>query len=319
MRIIDYKDFIENEFMIVPKEGGAPVPFIFNDVQNKYYKQMVKDYPEMQGIRENVLKARQEGFSAEIDGILTVDFLMFENITGQIISHKEKETKALIQRVNFFIDSYLKNNNLTRRQLLKTDSKEFLENRETGSELFIGTAGAKTLGRGDTLQNLHWSEVGFYPNTPILSAEKLVNGAEQQVATGIGKIFRESTGNIHGDFWHVEIERSRKGEGSFKFRFYAWFEFRGYRKEVEIFEPTPEEKLMMGKHKLDKTQMNWYRYKIADFKSRALGLREYPTIPEEAFLAAGAGFFDADALKFYYDTAVKPINKGNLAMDGQWV
>lgn len=322
--MINYKDFIENEFMIVPLAGGASVPFIFNEVQNEYYETLKKDYPTMQGIRENVLKARQQGFSALIDAIFAVDFLLFENITGQIISHKDEETKALIQRVNFFLDCFLEKNKITRKQLLKTDSQRFLENRENGSELFIGTAGAKTLGRGDTLQNLHWSEVGYYPNTKILSAEKLVYGAEQQVATGVGKIFRESTGNVQGDYWHEEYKKSEKKRGSFKARFIPWFKTPRYRLEVEIFEPTPEEELIMQKHGLDKTQMNWYRRKIAEAEStrdgsRALGMKEYPTIPEEAFLAAGAGYFNADAVKFLYDTASKPVNKGNLAMDGKWV
>lgn len=319
MKKINYKAFIENEFLIVPKNGGSPTPFIFNDVQNKYHSLLTREYPDMQGVRENILKARQEGFSALIDAIFAVDFLMYENITAQIISHKEKETKALIQRVNFFFDYYLQNNGLTRRQLFKTDSQDFLENRENGSELFIGTAGAKTLGRGDTLQNLHWSEVGFYPTSEILSAEKLVNGAEQQVATGVGKIFRESTGNIQGDFWHTELKRSESGESGFKFRFFAWFENLEYQTPVEVFEPSPEEQRIMQKYGTNKAQMQWYRNKMAEFKTKALGLREYPTTSEEAFLAAGSGFFDADALKFYYDTSKEAVNQGNLAMDGNWV
>lgn len=322
--MINYKAFIESEFMIVPKKGGTPVPFVFNDVQLKYYSALQKTSPTFQGVRENILKARQQGFSALIDAIFTVDFLLSENITGQIISHKEKETKALIQRVNFFLDSYLEKKGLTRKQLLKTDSQTFLENRQNKSELFIGTAGAKTLGRGDTLQNLHWSEVGFYPNTEILSAEKLVYGAEQQVATGVGKIFRESTGNIQGDYWHKEYVKSERNEGSFKSRFFAWFEDPTYRTEVEVFDPTPEEKLMMEKHGIDKAQMNWYRNKIAEALSSekgssALGMREYPTIPEEAFLASGEAFFNQDAIKFLHDTSIGPINEGQLAMDGSWI
>lgn len=181
---LNYKKMIETGFDIVDKQGVRR-PFILNPVQNMYLDQLKAEYPDMQGIRENDLKARQEGFSALIDAIFTVDFLALENVGGQIISHKTQETEVLMKRVSFYIDSWCEKRGLDRSNILKVDSMHYLETYR-GSYLFIGTAGAKTLGRGGTLQNLHWSEVGFYPNTAILNAEKLVSPAEQQVLTGTG-------------------------------------------------------------------------------------------------------------------------------------
>lgn len=315
---LNYKVMIESGFDIVDKRGVRS-PFILNPVQNLYLEQLKADYPDMQGIRENDLKARQEGFSSLIDAVLTVDFLALENCGGQIISHKEKETETLMNRVSFFIDSWCEKRGIRREDLLKVDSKHYLETHK-GSYLFIGTAGAKTLGRGGTLQNIHWSEVGFYPNTNILNAEKLVGPAEQQVLTGVGKIFRESTGNMMGDYFHRECERSRRGESAFKFRFFPWFLMPEYRLQiVGSFNPQKEEEDMMVKYSLTPEQMFWYRRKSTEFETRALFLREYPSNPEECFLASGESYFDKDSLKYYYDNIRTPHKEGLLAFDGQFL
>ena len=315
---LNYKAMIESGFDIVDKHGQRR-PFILNHVQNIYLDMLKADYPDMQGIRENDLKARQEGFSALIDAILCCDFLALDNIGGQIISHKETETETLMNRVSFYIDSWCEKRGVRREDVLKVDSKHYLETFR-GSYLFIGTAGAKTLGRGGTLQNLHWSEVSFYPNTQILNAEKLVSPAEQQVLTGVGKIFRESTGNMMGDYFHKECERSRRGDSAFKFRFFPWFLMPEYQAPLlGSFNPTPEEEEMMRKYNLTREQMFWYRRKSTEFETRALFLREYPSNPEECFLASGSAYFDKDSLVFYYDNVRSPNKEGQLAFDGAFL
>jgi len=317
--MIDYKAAIEKGFDIIDKRGDR-VPFIFNNVQNLYWQTLIKDWGlSLEGTREIILKARKEGFSSLIDAIFTIDFLLRPNIGSQIISHKDKETQILFDRVHFFVNSFCEKRGINRKELLDTDRTNFLRNKANGSYIYIGTAGAKTLGRGPTLQNIHWSEIGHFPNTEIINAEKLVVGAEEQVATGVGRIFRESTGNMQGDFFYSECERARKGEGHFKFRFFPWYKFDEYRTNVKIFEPTQEEKVVMEQYGLDKTQMFWYRQKMDGYKTKTLGLREYPTTPEEAFLAGGAGFFDPDILKACLDRIREPIKTGGLAMDGSWI
>jgi hypothetical protein len=315
---LDYKRLIETGFDIIDKKGNRQ-KFILNLVQDKYLELLNNDYSDWEGIRENILKARKEGFSSLIDAIFTVDFLARSNIGAQIISHNDKETSILFNRVHFFVNSFCEKRGLDRKQILDTDQHNFLRNRQNGSFIFIGTAGAKILGRGPTLQNIHWSEVGFYSNTEILSAEKLIAGAEQQVATRVGKIFRESTGNMWGDYYWKECERARKGETPFKFRFFAWFEDPDNRLPVENIDFTPEEHNLMEKFNLDKAQIYWYRQKMKEFSTGVLGMREYPFTPEEAFLTSGSSFFDPEALKNYRDRIVMPIKVGNLVMDGDWL
>lgn len=316
--MLDYQSLIEHGFDIIDKRGNKK-PFVLNVVQRAYLESLSTMYPDLEGVRDNDLKARQQGFSALIDAIFLVDFLKRPNIGAQIISHKIKETETLINRVNFYLDSFLEKRNVQRSAILTTDRMDYLENKLNGSYIFIGTAGAKTLGRGGTLQNIHWSEVGFYPNTEILSAEKLVVAAEQQVAMGVGKIFRESTGNMSGDYFSNECDRSRKGESNFRFYFSPWYKNPEYALEnTSGFTPTEAERNMMEKYQLSASQILWYRLKSTEFKTRALFLREYPTTPEEAFLAGGKSFFDPDVLKYYMDRTKSPIREGSLAQDGSW-
>lgn len=320
MKIVDYRAFIEDNFLIRDKEGQVR-PFALNQVQATFLEALLHDYPTLQGIRENILKARQEGFSSLIDAVLTVDFILsalkkIPIISGQIISHKETETRILFRRVDFYLESFLSKHKIRRADIFKTDSDAYLE-AKSGAELYIGTAGAKTLGRGGTLQNIHWSEVAFYPNTAVLNATEIVPPAEQQVKDGIGKIFRESTGNRMYDFFHDEYWAGKKGKGDFKSRFFPWHLVEEYRREAPPdFQPDEEERGFIDKLGLSLEQVYWWHQKVKTkpkdgdvLKAR----REYPTTDLEAFLAAGEQYFDAKSLLDYQQRfAMQPLLKGNI-------
>ena len=116
MERINYKAFIEDNFMIIDKAGRV-VKFILNDTQNYYWDILRNEYPTMRGIRENILKFRQPGFSSFIDAIFTVDFIFSEQkrqpiTASDIYSHKDDETAKLFKRVSFFLDCFLQKNHI---------------------------------------------------------------------------------------------------------------------------------------------------------------------------------------------------------------
>lgn len=305
---IKYREFIEDNFLIKDK-AGAVVPFVFNETQAFYYDLLLTDYPTLQGIRENILKFRQPGFSSLIDAIFATDFILsalkkIPIITGQIISHKDEETRILFRRVDFFLSSFLEKNKIARKDLLKNDTDHYLE-AHSGAELYIGTAGAKTLGRGGTLQNLHWSEVAFYPNTAVLNASEIVPPAEQQVADGIGKIFRETTGNRMFDFFHTEYERGKEPGRLFKSRFLGWWLHKQYTLPAPDGWQAPPEYAWLLAQGVSLDQCYWHFRKIEDAQDKARARREYPTSDIEAFLAAGEQYFDARILHEYQTTTVR--------------
>jgi hypothetical protein len=331
MPAIDYRGFIQDSFVLKNKEGQL-VPFIFNDVQNLWYDWLLEYYgEELQGIRENDDKGRQFGISTVIAGIFTTDFILSElgeiPVTdSDVYSYKDKETASHFARVNMFLDSFLLKSqggdyrepehrrelpNL-RKLFIGNDRGNQLIGRRNKTRYATQTASAKTSGRGDTKHNLHWSEVAFYPNTDILNAEDLVTAAEEQVPQGRGKIFRESTGNMMGDFFSREYYLGKNGESDFKSRFLAWYLHKAYRLEAphdwmppEYYDPL----IAAGQADLDQCYWHWMKTRQLTSKKK---LREYPTYDYESFLLAGSGYFDESALLFHKLRIQKPIKESRV-------
>lgn len=327
---IKYKEFIKDCFYLKTKKGKI-IPFEFNEVQSDYYDTLKLDYPEMQGIRENILKGRQFGISTMWTGIFMTDFILsalgdIDYINSDIYSYKDEDTKAHFERVNMFLDSWLLKTQggsyaipehrlelpKLRSAFLKVDTANHLVSKN-GTEIQTKTAGAKVSGRGGTKQNIHWTEPAFYSNTEILSAEDLMTGAEEQVPQGFGKIVRESTGNISGNYYAREYQAGKDGISEYKSRFIAWYSFKDYQKPApdgwevpEYYEKVHEEGLATI------NQIYWHYEKTRELKDKKK-LREYPTTDREAFLYGGEPYFDADALLHYTNNVIEPIKKVEYA------
>lgn len=327
MSKIDYKSFIEDNFTITTTQGEL-VPFKFNDIQEYYYDLLIDDYgEELTGIRENILKSRRFGFSSIIDAMFVVDFILSELgaipfTNSDVYSYKDKDTQVLFTRVNQFLDSFLLKSqggdytNLEHHSEIPKLRKEFLRADVTGSQI-VGkkgaeyhclTAGAKVSGRGGTKQNIHWSEVAFYNNTEILDAEKLVTGAEEQVSSGVGKIFRETTGNVSEDFFAREYQNGIDGVSEFKSRFLAWHLFGAYSKDAPDDWIPPEYYNQVMQSGVNVDQCYWHFEKTRGLTNK-LRMREYPTTDTEAFLLGGTPYFSEDALLHYVSKVKKPLKE----------
>lgn len=329
--MIDYKQFISDCFYLKNKKGEI-VPFIFNDVQDGYYKTLTEDYPTMQGIRENILKGRQFGISTMWSGVFTTDFIMsaigeIPLIDSDIYSHKDDETKSHFDRVNMFLDSWLLKSqggdylNPEHRQSLPELRKSFLKVdtagllvAKNGTTIQTQTASAKVSGRGSTKQNIHWTEPAFYPNTEIMSARNLITGAEEQVPQGYGKIVRESTGNLASDYYAEEYYLGKDGKSDFISRFMAWYTFKDYQKQAPEGWEVPEYYSKLVEDGLATVnQCYWHFMKTRGLQDKGK-LREYPTYDREAFLLSGTGFFDGEALLHYTNNIQEPVRAVEFAL-----
>lgn len=296
--IINYRKFIQENFMVLDLNTQQPVPFNFNKVQAKYYDLLWDSYSKMEGIREIVLKARQEGMSTMILALFTVDFIMIPHSVSICISHRKDSTEMLFKKVKFFIESYCKKNGFNLVDYLKTDNKGLIESRANNSTFYIGTAGAKVGGRGGSARNIHFSECAFYQDTELITASEIVVATAQQVPQDRGMIFIESTANGEGNYYQKEWERaneigeSGKRNSSYHPRFFGWQEFY-----------TPE----------------WVEQKRGDFPTEALWKQEYPNDPDEAFIVSGTPYFDNQMLQAMLKAASKPIKEGRFAADGNWL
>lgn len=292
---IDYKKFIEDNFLILDQEKQTPVPFILKPVQNEYLSILEEEYSEMEGVREIILKARQEGFSSLILALFTVDFILRPYSVSICVSHKRDATELLFKKVKFYLESFCQKNGIAMKDYLSSETKGMIENRVNDAVFYIQTAGSKVGGRGGSARNLHFSEGAFYSDTELITAEEMLTATAQQVPQGFGMIFIESTANGEGNYYQKEWERAYTDHvSSYKPRFFGWEKY---------YSP------------------QWIEEKRKEFASEAKFKQEYPRTPEEAFISSGSPYFRNDILDLMLATAKQKfpmIQSGMIMPDGNF-
>jgi hypothetical protein len=251
-----------SKFTIVNKDGQS-VSFEVNAFQRKFLDAMTG--------KDIILKARQIGYSSLILGLFTLDFLLKENSRSVCISHDAPSAQRLLDRVKYFLKSAEEKG----LQLdLKYNSRSELVNASKNSTFYIGAAGSKSFGRGDTLTNLHLSEFSFYPD-----CEKLLASVLQAVVPG-GRTIIESTAN-GSNYFKTFWDKTKRGETGFTGHFFG---------------------------------NDFYSQAFLDQKKQELGEdlyhQEYPLTDSEAFILSGDCFFDKIKLSQYLDQVKPTIDLG---------
>lgn len=302
---LNTREYIENCLKIRTKKGDV-IDFRLNKPQEKMYEAMKRQRAAGLPVRLIVLKARQMGFSTLIGGTIFHRCATGHHKLGFVVSHDDKSTKKLFEMHKRFLDLLPKP---VRPQVAASNGYQIVFDRPAKSKsktagldsrIEIATAGGSGIGRGSTIQYLHLSEYAFWPGDPNENFVSLMQAVPDDPET-IAII--ESTAHGWNDFkekWDQAVERERRGElDGFLPVFFAWFEMPEYRRAVSPgFARTPEEEALAHRYGLDDQQLQWRRWCIenncggdAD-KFR----QEYPSCPEEAFLATGSCVFDQQTL-----------------------
>ncbi|MGL5734041.1 MAG: hypothetical protein ACRCYS_04165, partial [Beijerinckiaceae bacterium] len=164
----------------------------------------------------------------------------------------------------------------------------------------VATAGTKEVGRSSTIQLLHGSEVGFWPN-----AEDHVAGLEQALSDAAGtERILESTANGIGNVYQRRYKAAERGDSDDIAVFMPWFWDAGYAT------PVPDDWEAPGKwgdygatYRLTPEQVYWAYLKnrgMAQATSESIDepcwkfKQEYPANADEAFQTAGNSFIQSD-------------------------
>ena len=289
-----YQRFIEANFRIKNKQGKV-VPFILNRVQEKYMIDLARIYGDgLNNVRDQILKARKEGFSSLVLGIFAADFLMSPDpVASVVISDVKDEARKLFNRAKFYVESYATANNRLLSDIVDTDNANELKNKVNDAVFWIGTAGSRVALRTETVQNLHFSEGAHFQDTDIITARETYEGAMQMVDQGTGKIFDESTARGYGNHYQKRWALASKGESEFRAVFYGASEL--YSAE-------------------------WLVKKRTQFTTEEMFKQEYPDTPEEAFMSSGSKFFNAASInKLQKEVVRPPIISGNISMTGELI
>ena len=271
------------------------IPFAPNPVQAKYLTSICPGWQSgdyaVRGLREDVLKARQEGMSTLILALIFLDTINTPYTYSLILAHDADSTERLFGMIHRFWENLPDD----KKRAKKYSSKRELLFSDIDSGLYVATAGAGNVGRSGTWNNVHMSERAKWhaANPGELQAGLL------EAVPADGNVWKETTAGGLNDYYH-DYKEEQAGRSRFTARFFPWFLHPDYKTAVRPdFAPTEEEAKVAKAYDLDDEQLQWRRDKILDLKD--IFPQEYPSNADEAFLASGNPYFDRLLLKDWGD------------------
>lgn len=275
----DLEFYARNCLRIKTKKGGIE-PFVFNKAQQYVHERLEEQKAKTGKVRALILKGRQQGASTYITARYYHRTTWSHGQRTFILTHEDAATQNLFEMVNRYHDNCPE---FVRPSTSAANAKELFFNVLDGGYK-VGTAGTKGVGRSNTIQLFHGSEVGFWPH-----AETHAAGVLQAVPDVEGtEVILESTANGLGNFFHQKWRDAERGIGDFIAIFVPWFWQEEYRKEpAEDFALDADEQEYAALYGLDLSQMAWRRNKISELKDASLFKQEYPATAAEAFQMSG--------------------------------
>lgn len=292
-RLKDDFEFYARNCLRIRTKGAGLQSFELNSAQ-KYIHQQLEEQIEKTGkVRTILLKGRQQGASTYVEGRFIWRTTHNSGVRAFILTHDGESTNALFEMTERY---YTNLPPFVKPSTGAANAKE-LHFDKLDSGYKIGTAGNKAVGRGQTLQYFHGSEVAFWMN-----ASEHTKGIMQAVPDAEGtEVIWESTANGVGNFFHEQWKLAEKGLSEFQAIFVPWFWQSEYVKHCpEDFSTTEEEEKLKKHYKLSNEQLFWRRMKIAELTTDGVDgskafKQEYPMNAAEAFqVSGGDGLINSD-------------------------
>jgi len=258
-------------------KAGKVEPLELNSAQQFIHGKLQSQIERTGKVRAIICKGRQQGCSTYVEGRYYWRVTHRRGVQAFILTHEQEATNNLFAMVQRYHDNCPA---LVRPETGAANAKE-LSFARLDSGYKVGTAGTKGVGRSQTIQYFHGSEVAFWP-----FAETHAAGVLQAVPDQPGtEVILESTGNGLGNYFYDQWQKAIRGEGEFEPIFVPWFWQPEYARDDPEFEMRPDEREMAQTYNLSAAQMAWRRFKVVELGSDALFRQEYPMTPEEAFQA----------------------------------
>lgn len=282
----DFGFYARNCLFIRTKDKGLQ-PLVLNQAQQYIHSRLEEQKAKTGKVRAIILKGRQQGMSTYTEGRFLHNTTHNKGVRAFILTHDAESTNALFEMTERYYDNLPA---FVKPTAGAANAKE-LHFDVLDSGYKIGTAGNKAVGRGQTIQYFHGSEVAFWTN-----AAEHTKGIMQAIPNGDGsEVILESTANGVGNYFHQQWKAAEKGLSDFIPVFVPWFWQDEYRVPVPVgFTPTEEEQILAEQYELDDNQIAWRRMKIAELSTDGQDgevsfKQEYPNNAAEAFQVTGGG------------------------------
>ena len=274
-------------------KAGRIEPLTFNAPQRLLHEALEKQKAETGRVRALVPKGRQMGVSTYVGARFFHRVTHSKGLRAFILTHRDQATAALFEMAKRFHDNLP---SPVCPQIKAANAKELTFGR-LDSGYKVGTAKAAGVGRAETIQLFHGSEVAFWQR-----AEEHASGALQAVPAQPGtEVVLESTANGLGGLFYALCMKAMKGESDYRLCFLPWFAHEAYRQIVPAGWKPPEAWHRYGElHGLSRPQLRWAHAKNRELAAARgedpvrpcwLFRQEYPATVEEAFQVSGEGSF----------------------------
>lgn len=290
----DDRKYIENLFYIKDKAGNK-VKLKLNYAQQKVEQAIKKQEAQNKPVRIIVLKSRQQGISTYIDSLGFKRTITDKNRHFAIVTQETSATNNLLERLKYAKDnlpSALKpiEKKSNAKEIVWENSEDM--NNSLSSRISCYTAGGKEIGRSETIQFLHLSELAFWQDT---FAKDNYTAITQTVANAPNTaIIIESTANgfnLFRDLWY--------GDNDYEKVFIGWNEDPSYSIQCDQLPNKTDEEIELQKtYNLTDSQLLWRRWCIKNNCGGDINKfkQEYPINPDEAFISTGTPVFNNEVV-----------------------
>jgi hypothetical protein len=341
VNILDARYYIPR-FLKIRTKDAELIPFVLNDAQLEVLN-VVEDLKRRnKPIRIIILKARQMGLSTFTEGLIFNDTTTNKLKNSLIIAHEDSASQNLYQMYKTYYENLPPeltpmtkhaNSGELSFENPTMDIEEKRRNPGLMTKVKVASARNVNTGRSSTIHNLHASEVAFWQD-----AKTLMTGLMQTIPESPNTmVILESTANGVGGYFYDTWKAAERGENDFVPIFLPWFTDVTYTRAFEdeeekkefieqvsqIFrdssgkEVHTEEYELKEAHNLTYEQLNWRKWAIRNKCNNDVEqfCQEYPSTPDEAFIASGRPRFSTAVLKQYRKQCVQGIKRGYL----EWV
>lgn len=305
-----------NRLTIVNKDGDMVPLNLEGDfawAQRELLKAWEDEAESGNPIRFIILKARQLGISTLVQGILFCYSFIFDNMRGMVIADEQDNSEHLLSMSETYWDNW----QFAPLWTPKYQSRKMKEWEETGSGITVKTARNVRAGRSRTIRFLHGSEVAFWPDP-----KQLMKGLRQAVPDRPDTaIVLESTANGVGNYFQQEWKKAEQGDSDFIPLFFPWWrhpEYTASHVGIEPYnlDPLNDEEKILRNMGISDDRLAWRRWAIINKMDGSLDgfHQEYPSTPDEAFVATGNNVFPYANLVKNYEPRIGRL--GRLVWDG---
>ena len=287
-----------------------------NWAQQELLAAVNEQYSTGKPVRVIVLKARQLGISTVAEALMFAWVMMHEQTYGLVIAHEIDASEYLLNMTKLYWETFPFKDIYTTKYV----SRKELAWEETGSSIRIATAKNMRAGRSRTINAMHGSEIAFWdrPDEMMLGLRQTIPNHAKSM------IILESTANGVGNWFYDTWQNAVSGENDYKPLFFPWWNHPEYTATAsnlkkEALTGLNEDERVLKKLKVSDDHLIWRRWAVRNLADSNLErfMQEYPSTPEEAFIASGTNVFPIQSLKLVYEPKLGV--KGFLTRRGNYV